>query len=145
MTGAAPPRSPAVRGRLRAARGPLVIGAGAAVAALALVLMDPNEPGSWGACPVYALTGRYCAGCGVLRATHDLLVGDLAGAWSMNPLWVVVVPVVVFGWIRWLVRALRTGGRGSLPPASVALVSAAVIVVYSLARNVPAWAGVLAP
>jgi hypothetical protein len=142
---AAPPETLAPRARLRAARTPLLVAGGVAVAALGLVLVDPHEPGSWGACPLYALTGLYCAGCGGLRATHDLLVGDLADAWAMNPLWVLLVPVLVGLWLRWTARALRSGRRAAAPPAWVALGAAAVVVVYSLARNVPAWAGVLAP
>ncbi|WP_308161036.1 DUF2752 domain-containing protein [Cellulomonas sp. GbtcB1] len=145
MATAAPPETLAPRARLRAARTPLLVAGGVAVVALGLVLVDPHEPGSWGACPLYALTGLYCAGCGGLRATHDLLVGDLAGAWAMNPLWVLLVPVLVGLWARWTARALRTGRRAAAPSAWVALGAAAVVVVYSLARNVPAWAGVLAP
>lgn len=145
MATAAPPETLAPRARLRAARAPLLVAGGAAVAALGLVLVDPHEPGSWGACPLYALTGVYCAGCGGLRATHDLLVGDLAGAWATNPLWVLLVPVLLALWARWLVRAARTGRRAAAPPASVALAAAAVVVLYSVARNVPAWAGLLAP
>lgn len=146
MTAAAPPRTPAPRARLRAARGPLLVAGGAAVAGLALVLRSPHGQGAWGVCPLYALTGLYCAGCGGLRATHDLLVGDVAGAWAMNPLWVLLVPVLVGLWAFWLTRALRTG-RAQLrsPSTRVALVAAAVVVLYSVARNVPAWAGLLAP
>lgn len=137
--------APRLRDRLVAARVPLVVAGAAAVAGAALVLVNPHEPGSWGVCPLYALTGRYCAGCGGLRATHDLLVGDLAGAWAMNPLWVLVVPVLVVFWARWLTRALRTGRRAATPPAWVALVGGGVVLAYSVARNIPAWAGVLAP
>lgn len=145
MPTAAPQQAPATRTRLRAARGPLVLAGGAAVVALGLVLRDPHGQGTWGVCPLYALTGTYCAGCGGLRATHDLLVGDLAGAWSMNPLWVLVVPVLVALWARWLARALRTGRTAAAPSTRVALVGAAVVVLYSVARNVPAWSGLLAP
>lgn len=145
MTTAAPPDTLAPRARLRAAAAPLVVAGGAAVAALGLVLVDPHRPGSWGACPLYALTGAYCAGCGGLRATHDLLVGDLGGAWAMNPLWVLLAPVLVALWARWLVRALRTGRRAAAPPTWVAVVAVAVVLLYSVARNVPAWAGALAP
>ncbi|WP_346774674.1 DUF2752 domain-containing protein [Cellulomonas sp. IC4_254] len=145
MATAAPPETLAPRARLRAARAPLLVAGGAAVAALGLVLVDPHEPGSWGACPLYALTGLYCAGCGGLRGTHDLLVGDLGGAWAMNPLWVLLVPVLLGLWARWLVGALRTGRRAAAPPAWVAVAGAGVVVLYSVARNVPAWAGLLAP
>jgi hypothetical protein len=145
VAAAAPPETLAPRARLRAARGPLLVAGGAAVVALGLALVDPHEPGSWGVCPVYALTGRYCAGCGVLRATRDLLVGDVPGAWGMNPLWVLAVPLLAALWVRWLVRTLGTGRPAAAPPARVAVVTGVVIVLYSVARNVPAWAGVLAP
>lgn len=140
-----PPEAAARRRRLRAARTPLLVAGGAVVVAAGLLLVDPHEPGSWGVCPVFALTGRYCAGCGVLRGTRDLLVGDVAGAWAMNPLWVLVLPLLAVLWWRALVRALRTGRAPAAPPAWVALVGAAVVVLYSVARNVPAWAGALAP
>ncbi|GIG35584.1 DUF2752 domain-containing protein [Cellulomonas pakistanensis] len=145
MATAAPPETLAPRARLRAAAAPLAVAGGAAVAALGLVLRDPHGSGSWGVCPMYALTGAFCAGCGGLRATHDLLVGDLAGAWAMNPLWVLLVPVLAALWVRWLVRALRTGRRAAAPPAWVAVAAVAVVLLYSVARNVPAWAGALAP
>lgn len=145
MAPAAPPATLTPRSRLRAASTPLLVAGGAAVLALGLVLRDPHQQGSWGVCPLYALTGTSCAGCGGLRATHDLLVGDLAGAWGANPLWVLLVPVLAALWVRWLVRALRTGRRAAAPSAAVALAAGAVVVLYSLARNVPAWAGVLAP
>lgn len=145
MTSAAPPARAARPSRLRAVRTPLLLAGGAAVVASGLLLVDPHEPGSWGVCPVYALTGRYCAGCGVLRASRDLLTGDLAGAWGMNPLWVLVVPVLVGFWVRGLVRAWRTGTPPAAPPAWVAVGGLVLVAAYSVARNVPAWAPLLAP
>lgn len=145
MTVAAVQVPPRLRNRLVAARVPLVVAGAVAVAGAGLVLVNPHETGSWGVCPLYALTGRYCAGCGGLRATHDLLVGDLAGAWAMNPLWVLVVPVLVVLWALRLTTALRTGRRAALPPAWVALAVGGVVLAYSVARNIPAWAGALAP
>ncbi len=145
MTPAAPPVRAARPSRLRAARTPLLLAGGAAVVVAGLLLVDPHEPGSWGVCPVYALTGRYCAGCGVLRASRDLLTGDLAGAWAMNPLWVLAVPVLALLWARALARSWRTGAPPAAPPAWVAVAGLALVAVYSVARNVPAWAPALAP
>jgi hypothetical protein len=114
------------------------------VGAVALVAVDPHSPGSWGVCPLYALTGWYCAGCGGLRATHDLLVGDLAGAWAMNPLWVLLVPVLVALWARWTARSWR-GTPTAAPSVRTAVLLGVVVVGYSLLRNVPALAPWLAP
>ncbi len=148
-TAAAGPRparaATTVAARLRAARTPLLLAGVATVGAVALVAVDPHTPGSWGVCPLYALTGRYCAGCGALRATHDLLVGDLAGAWGMNPLWVLAVPVLVALWLRWTARGLRTGRPTATPPAWVAVAVGVLVVGYSVLRNVPALSPWLAP
>ena len=38
------------------------------------------------------MTGYLCPGCGSQRAIHHLLNLDLAGAWRMNPLFVIALP-----------------------------------------------------
>lgn len=135
-------------------RAPVVTWAVLAGGTTVLALRSPHVPGSYGVCPLYALTGLYCAGCGVLRATHDLAQLDLASAWSMNPVWVLAVPVIVLllGWWTWQraldVRALRAGrrrpARAAISPVW-AYVALAGIVAYSVVRNVPALAPWLVP
>ena len=44
-----------------------------------------TSPGHYPTCPFLAITGWYCPGCGSLRAVHDLLHGDLAGAVRPQP------------------------------------------------------------
>lgn len=143
-------------GRSRALLRPLTVGGLAAAAVLLVASVDPHRPGSYGVCPVYALTGLYCAGCGGLRATHDLAHGDLAGAWGMNPLWVLLVPVLVAAWGIWLARgwrgvpALSPGAQGATGSSRTARRAApwvvlVVVLLYSVVRNVPALAPWLAP
>lgn len=130
---------------LRAALTPLTVGAVTAAATLYVALVDPYRPGHYVTCPLLALTGWYCAGCGGLRATHSLAHGDVAGAWATNPLWAVLAPVLVVLWAVWVVRAWRgrPGGRGL--PVWTAWVLLGVLLVYSVLRNVPAFAPWLAP
>jgi hypothetical protein len=118
---------------------PAVVG----VATLALTgyvwTVDPNQPGHYPLCPTYALAGVYCPGCGMLRATHDLVHGDLAGAMQRNPLapFVLAGLVVLFGlWLvsRWTNRPVSwTPGRWT--PWLFAL----GFVLFTVARNVPGW------
>lgn len=140
MTVTAPPVAPAARRQaVRDVRRPLVA-AGVTVAATVLVaLRDPHVPGRYGYCPLYVLTGVYCPACGALRATHDLAHLDVAAAWSQNPLWVLLVPVVVAGWAFVVVR--RVGGRPvpTVPPWA-AWVALALVVVFGILRNLPAFA-----
>lgn len=135
------------RARLSRLRAPGAVAVAIAGATCWLALVDPHTPGQYGVCPLLALTGLYCAGCGGLRATHDLAHGDLAGAWAMNPLLVLAVPLVAVLWARWAARRWRGAPvppreQPRLWPAWSLLV---VVVGYSVLRNVPALAPVLAP
>ena len=136
--------APDAAGRRASVTAPLVAAGVAVLATVVLAVRDPHVTGSYGGCPLYALTGLWCPACGGLRATHDLAHGDLAGAWSMNPLWVLAVPVVVALWGRWLARRVR--GRTARPaPVWGAWVLLVVVVGFGVARNVPVLGPWLAP
>ena len=51
-------------------------------------------------CPFYVLTGYKCPGCGTLRAIHHILNGNIGEAIAMNPILVVLVPLMVVLAIR---------------------------------------------
>ena len=60
-----------------------------AVTALALprttAVRNPYESGAFPSCIFYQATGWYCPGCGGLRATHELLHGDVAACSGHEP------------------------------------------------------------
>jgi hypothetical protein len=135
---------------VRAAREPLLVG-GLTLAATAYVAaVDPNRPGHYLVCPLLTLTGLYCPACGGLRAVHDLTHLDLARAWSMNPLLVLVAPFAVLAWGRWLARACGSS-RWQVTPASsrrsswLAAAALVVVLAYAVLRNLPWLAPWLAP
>jgi hypothetical protein len=122
-------------------RGPLLTGALGAGLVLSLHLRDPHSSGSWGFCPWLVLTGQACPGCGSLRAMNDLTHGDVVGALSSNLLFVLMLPVLAFWWVRWTQRAWsgepppdRSGGN----PALWIALAAVVMVVFAVLRNLPA-------
>ncbi|MFI2752305.1 DUF2752 domain-containing protein [Cellulomonas sp. P22] len=131
-------------GRLR---GPVAVAALTGAATLYVALVDPHTPGHYAICPLLRLTGLYCAGCGGLRATHDLAHGDLAGAWAMNPLWVLTVPLLGVLWTRWVVGSWRgsTPAPDRRPRTWTAWLLLVVVLGYSALRNVPVLAPWLAP
>lgn len=45
-------------------------------------------------CPIKSLTGISCVGCGSLRSLHALLQGEFLLAFKLNPLAVVVFPLI---------------------------------------------------
>lgn len=114
-----------------------------AVGALAILLRDPHVSGSWGVCPSLLL-GFLCPGCGGLRGTSELLHGNLAAAWAYNPLVVVGLPLLLAVIARWTLDAARGREPWSPGGASVA-VGLVLLLAFTLARNVPAFAPYLGP
>lgn len=124
---------------------PAAVGALTAAATVVLAVRSPHESGSYGICPLLAVTGWWCPACGGLRAVHELTQLDVVGAWSMNPLFVLGAPVLVAVWALWLARGL---GRGPSPWSGVtwpAWTFLVVSVAFAVARNVPALEPWLAP
>jgi hypothetical protein len=144
MTSIAPPFPPAPRAETRARRmlGPALGIGGLAAATLALHFRDPHAHASWGLCPLYALTGIYCPGCGGLRAVNDLGNGDILGAASSNLLFFVSIPLIVFMLGRW-VHDRWYGierGRTWLSSRSFMYAALGVTAVFTVLRNTPAGA-----
>lgn len=92
-------------------------------------------------CPLKAVTGLDCPLCGGLRAVHSLTRADVVGALDHNLIFTVSVPVLVVGYLIWLLRSL---GRPVVPRlrlpswTNVALLVAGL--VFAVVRNVPAFA-----
>jgi hypothetical protein len=148
-TGTPAPAPPSRRTRVpAAARGPLATGAVVLAATAFVGLVDPNEPGHYPLCPTKYLTGVDCPGCGGLRATHDLVRGDVVGALDHNAAVVLLVlPGLVLLWAAWLVRSWR--GEQAAPTAldraaawltsrRVLLVLGILVLAFTVARNIGA-------
>lgn len=119
---------------------PTAVGLAGVGLCAALLVVDPNQPGSYGVCPFRLLTGLDCPGCGTLRSLHAMLGGDLWRAIDHNLLTVVLLPVLVAVWLRWL--ASSRSGRAQLPaaPAWFGYGVAVAAIVFWVARNLPAFA-----
>lgn len=112
--------------------------AGGMVVAL-LYLYSPQATGWYPRCPFQFLTGLDCPGCGSLRALHAVLHGRLVEAFCCNPLLMVCLPMVG----TWL--AVRIFGALALNrtlelrlPSSLSIAIAVAVVIFFIARNVPA-------
>lgn len=46
-------------------------------------------------CFFFLITGYQCPGCGIQRAVHCMLHGDVAGAWHYNAATFVAIPVLL--------------------------------------------------
>lgn len=120
-------------------RGPVATITALAAATVALHVRDPHVQHSWGVCPLYALTGVYCPGCGGLRAVNDLTNGHVGAAASSNLLLVVAIPFAVVLLGRWALISWRGSGEAVVPPLprSVKVGLLVVVALFWVARNLP--------
>lgn len=92
-------------------------------------------------CTFHRLTGFHCAGCGMTRAAHAALHGEVRQAFRYNPLGMVLLPLAVIGisleihsWLRvsphrW---RLNIGSKG-------AWAILWLVLAFWFMRNLPAW------
>ena len=105
-----------------------------------LFAWDPADSSLFPPCPFHALTGFHCPGCGTLRALHELLHGNLAAAFGLNPLMVLCLPFVAYALVSSFIRSV--GGRGMpapFVPAFAIWMLLGAIVAFWVLRNVPLY------
>ncbi len=120
--------------RIVAASGVIAITSGAA----AVWYFDPNTTGFFPDCPLYALTGFACPGCGLTRGFHALFHGDIFGALDYNLLLPFFALLIGFGFISMVYFAVR--GRRipfNLLHPNALWVFLVLLLVFGVARNLP--------
>lgn len=102
-----------------------------------LYTFDPRSSGVYPACPFFGLTGYHCAGCGTLRALHQLVYGNVAAALGYNPLTILSLPFIAYSYVVGAVRAFHIAAppRTFLPPQWIWLLLVGVVAFWVL-RNV---------
>jgi hypothetical protein len=105
-----------------------------------VALYDPSGSSAlYPKCPFFALTGLDCPGCGITRALHALLTGDVGRALDHNVLFVLALPIVVWAIVA---SAVRRAGH-HVPGPEVrwrpwSTVAAVVLVGgFWIVRNLP--------
>ncbi|MBQ5876058.1 MAG: DUF2752 domain-containing protein [Alistipes sp.] len=53
------------------------------------------------------VTGQECWGCGMTRALASLAYLDFQAAWEYNRLVVVVAPLLLYIWVKWIMRLIN--------------------------------------
>lgn len=141
MPVAPPPPAPAPappRRDWRGLRQPAVLGGLALAGCAYLWVVDPNTTTSGPPCPLHGLTGLDCPGCGITRATHALLHGEVGRALDHNLLYVLALPFLLYALVRW--GAGRVGVE--LPPRVrwqpwMTALGVVVVLGYLVVRNLP--------
>jgi hypothetical protein len=125
---------------------PIACGCCLVAGAAYVTAVDPSDGGGFLPCPFRTLTGLWCPGCGLTRATHYLFRGDLAQALRYNVFVVLVVAAVTAGWLAWF---LRLRGRPTLHRRLVPILASRTVVVgaivtvvaFAVLRNLPGITG----
>ncbi len=102
--------------------------------------LDPSSTGIFPACAFRSVTGWWCPGCGLTRAVHHLLQGDVTQALGYNALVVPVVALLVLTWIAWL---MDSSGRRPAWVHRTAIPSwlglAIAALAFTILRNLPSF------
>ena len=128
-TSSVPPR--------RALPVPIAIGCCAIGAAAYVAAADPSSTGTYPECIVRSVTGWSCPGCGLTRATHHLLRGDVAQALGANALIVPILATMMLtwgGWVLWSLGRRPAWIHTAAVPAWLGLAVAAV--AFAILRTV---------
>ena len=91
-------------------------------------------------CPTHQLTGVHCPGCGTGRAAHFLLTGRPLEAVRYNLFAPLLLPFFVVLLFRSLLGWARGTPLSDWPPvpASWLRLFLALLIIYTVARNIPA-------
>ena len=103
-----------------------------------LFTFEPGRSGFFPICVFRYLTGFTCPGCGITRALHQVLHGHFLEAFTLNPLLLLAIPVLLFALLRYTVIVLRGGvPRSNVLPASYTYALIFVVLSFWIFRNTP--------
>lgn len=123
--------------RVLAGAGILTMTAGASLVGY----FNPTTAGFFPVCPLYAMTGINCPGCGLTRAFHALLHdGDVFGALHFNALLPIFAFVFAYLFVSLFLTTIR--GRGlswRIFPPQALYGFLIVALVFFVLRNLPMY------
>jgi hypothetical protein len=108
--------------------------------AIVLHVNDPSRGRFFPACPIHALTGLYCPGCGTTRALHQLSHGNIRAALRLNPLALLLLPILAYSFISFTLEVFKgkalPGLFGSGRPMILLI---GTVVSYTILRNLSVY------
>ncbi len=118
----------------------IVAGVAFAGAGAVVYFFNPSTHGFYPICLFHQLTGLNCPGCGGTRAAYALLHGNFALALKDNALFVLLIPAGALRSAWFTTKNFRRQPVGNFLPAKFLWVLLAVAVIFTVVRNLPAFA-----
>jgi hypothetical protein len=131
--------TPAVARRRFGALPPLATAA-LGISGLGLVFAaDPATSSGYLRCPLHEMTGLWCPGCGVTRATHKAVHGDVIGALGTNLFLPVFAVLAVAAWLTWFLPTIdrRPPALVTRAPGSMWVALGGSLLLFAVLRNLP--------
>jgi hypothetical protein len=118
----------------------IVLGVTALGAGGVVFFFNPSTHGFYPVCLFHKLTGWNCPGCGGTRSLYALLHGNFALALKDNALFVVLLAAAAARGIWFAAKKICRQPIGSFLPANVLWAVLAIAAVFTVLRNLPAFA-----
>lgn len=118
---------------------PILVPAVLAMAGIVYYVFDPsNTELSFPKCPFHLLTGYQCPACGIQRAFHCLMHGDIMQALQYNYFFIVSIPLCVLAIMaEWYNYSHRFDWAEKIVNSKYTLISFAILfVLWWILRNI---------
>jgi len=117
-----------------------VLGLAILSACAVVYFFNPSTHGFYPICLFHKLTGLNCPGCGGTRAAYALLHGNFPLALKDNALFVLLIPAVALRGLWFAGKKFLGRPVGDFFPAKWLWLLLAVAVIFTVLRNLPAFA-----
>ena len=112
----------------------------ALIAAATVFFFDPATHRFFPGCTFHKLTGLNCPGCGATRSLHALLHGNFQTALRDNALFIAAIIFFTARGSWFAANHFRGRAHGNFSPLKFLWPLLAVAVIFSVLRNLPAFA-----
>ncbi|MFW2333201.1 DUF2752 domain-containing protein [Ilumatobacter sp.] len=130
------------RGSSTSLAAPIACGCCMLAGAAYVAAENPSDGGTFIPCPFRTLTGLWCPGCGMTRATHHLLRGNVMQALHYNLFVIVILLALTAAWFAWLLNSAgRTIRTSRWVPVPLQVAAGVALLSFAFVRNLPGVPG----